>query len=106
MKGEALTADPKNQRQQHPTCNYAAELTSCVGTHGVHEDEVGGVFLQRHLGRKTPCHREGGDAAGSDKGVNLTLSDHSHQFAEEQTSYGINHEGQQALGQDHERIQV
>ena len=66
---------------QHAASNHAAKLTGCVGSHGMHQDEVGGVFLQGHLGTQAASHRKRGNAAGTDERVDFAVCDGRHEFA-------------------------
>ena len=90
------------QEAQQDTCgDRAADDAGHVGTHGVHEQEVGTVVLLTFDQGDTRCIGHGGDTGVTDERVDLVvaLEEEVEELHEEHTGSGSNHEGE---GTQHE----
>ena len=85
------------QEAQQDTCGHcAADDAGHVGTHGVHEQEVGAVVLLTLDQGDTCCIGHGGNAGVTNKRVDLvvTFEEEVEELHEEHTGSGGNHEGE------------
>ena len=80
--------------------------TGHVGTHCVHQQEVGGVLTLADLLRNTGSHRHSGNASGTDQGVDLTAGQDIHDLAAENTGSGAEGEGDEAQHDDEQGAAV
>ena len=83
------------------TCsNGGADDAGHVGTHGVHQQEVGAVVLCANGLGNTCGHGNGGNAGGTNEGIDLALGDEAQDLADQQATNGSEAEGEQTQSDD------
>ena len=79
-------------------CYGSTDNTGNVRSHSMHEQEVGRIGFCTNLLGYTGCHRNCRHTCGTDQRIDLAAGHYAHQFTEQNTCSGTEHEG------DHMRI--
>ena len=86
--------------QQEAGRDGGADNAGHVGTHGVHQQEVGGVVLLADGVGHTGSHGNRRNTGGADQGVDLPAGELAHHVAAQQTAGSGNAEGYDAQNHD------
>ena len=92
----SLLKSPITPSKEHTGGNCRPDDARHVGTHGVHEQEVGGVILLSLKLGDARRHRHGRHAGRTDERVDGTAADDIHELCGQQSATGGDREGQPA----------
>ena len=95
-----LAEQHRNQLQEEAGSSCGADNTGNVRTHGVHEQEVGRIFLLAFDLSHTGSHRNGGYTGGTDQRVDLALGNPAHDVAKDDAAKGGEQECNQTQNDD------
>ena len=93
-----------NNVDQNACGDSRADNAGNIRTHGVHEQEVGGILLLTDLLRDASRHRNGRNAGGTDQRIDLAACHLVHDLAEEHAEGGTHAERDQTEKDDLERL--
>ena len=81
-----------------------ADDSGYVGAHGVHQKEVGRIFLGSDGLGYTGCHGNCGYACGTDQRVDLSSGQRAKELSEQDAAHGRKCEGQKAQDRKSTRL--
>ena len=93
------------EREEYTCADRRADNACDIGTHSVHEKEVGRIFFLTNLLRDTGCHRNGGNARRADEGIDFAAGKLAHDLTADETTEGGEHEGAKSEEDDLEGIE-
>ena len=89
------------------TCCYSSTDNTCyVGSHCMHQKEVGRISLRTYFLRYSCCHGNGRYAGRTDQRIDLSMGQLAHNLSEKNTACGTESEGNQTKDNDLQGIQV